>query len=149
MPPDETPRETMSGLLLIHCAVTWALVGLIWTIQFVHYPLFQQVGGVDFAHYHGCHVQRISWLVGPMMLLETGTALVLLLLGERSGPWLLSLAALLLVWGITAIVMVPLHRTLARGKDRAVIRRLITGNLWRSVAWTVRGVCMIFVLLRS
>ncbi|MGB0385973.1 MAG: hypothetical protein ACPGWR_14225 [Ardenticatenaceae bacterium] len=34
----------MKLLLLIHTATTLSLVGLIWTIQLVHYPLFEQVG---------------------------------------------------------------------------------------------------------
>jgi hypothetical protein len=139
----------MMPLLLIHAAATWALVGLIWTIQCVHYPLFADVGRDEFARYHHRHVQRITWLVGPVMILEAGTALSLLWHGERSFPWLLSLAALVLVWGITAIVQVPLHRRLSRGTDPELIRRLVRGNLWRSIAWTVRGVCLIFVLLSS
>ena len=34
----------MSALLAAHAAATWALVGLIWTVQVVHYPLFALVG---------------------------------------------------------------------------------------------------------
>ena len=33
----------MALLSTIHNAATWALVGLIWTIQLAHYPLFAQV----------------------------------------------------------------------------------------------------------
>ncbi|WP_407539465.1 hypothetical protein Q0M94_15005 [Deinococcus radiomollis] len=29
-------------ILILHAAVTWALVGLILTIQLVHYPLFSR-----------------------------------------------------------------------------------------------------------
>ncbi|MCK6525129.1 hypothetical protein L6R49_27300, partial [Myxococcota bacterium] len=31
-------------LLLIHAAATWFMVGLIWFVQIVHYPLFSAVG---------------------------------------------------------------------------------------------------------
>ncbi|MFT5734734.1 MAG: hypothetical protein ACI8WY_003417, partial [Planctomycetota bacterium] len=27
-------------ILISHLAVTWALIGLIWTIHVVHYPMF-------------------------------------------------------------------------------------------------------------
>ena len=32
-------------ILLIHTAATWYLVGLVWFVQVVHYPLFSRVGG--------------------------------------------------------------------------------------------------------
>ena len=41
----------MMPLLVIHFAVTWALVGLIWTIQAVHYPLLKDVGHEGFIAY--------------------------------------------------------------------------------------------------
>jgi hypothetical protein len=33
----------MSLLFSFHNASTWALVGLIWTIQLAHYPLFANI----------------------------------------------------------------------------------------------------------
>ena len=55
----------MSGplLLAIHAAATWALVGLIWTVHVVHYPLFAAVK-TGFRAYHEAHMQRITLVVG-------------------------------------------------------------------------------------
>ena len=65
-------------LLVIHTAITWALVGLIWTVQGALYPLFQNVGDREFVAYHGRHMAMITWVVGPLMLLEVGSAVLLL-----------------------------------------------------------------------
>jgi hypothetical protein len=39
------------ALTSIHLAATWFMVGLIWVIQIVHYPLFTSVGSDSFAEY--------------------------------------------------------------------------------------------------
>ena len=38
-------------LLTVHLFATTAMVGLIWFVQIVHYPLFAAVGRPDFAQY--------------------------------------------------------------------------------------------------
>jgi hypothetical protein len=58
LPPWEIHPETMTILLVIHLAVTWALLGLIWTIQVVHYPLFKDVG-------RDCFVGRFAVCASP------------------------------------------------------------------------------------
>ena len=48
----------------------------------------------------------ITWLVGPLMLAELGSAGLLLFLGERSLFFVVSLMALVLVWLCTAFCQV-------------------------------------------
>ena len=55
---------------LVHAAATWFLVGLIWIIQVVHYPLFARVGEDGFVAYEAAHTRLISLVVGPAMLVE-------------------------------------------------------------------------------
>ncbi len=50
----------MIPVLVIHAAITWALVGLIWTIQVVHYPLLKNVGQAEFVAYHDRHMSLIT-----------------------------------------------------------------------------------------
>ena len=50
-----------SVCLLLNFASTWAMVGLIWLIQIVHYPLFSRVGADQFKLYEQEH-QRLSFL---------------------------------------------------------------------------------------
>ena len=135
----------MEWLLPVHYAVTWALVGLIWTIQMVHYPLFAQVGPTHFVAYHRRHTREITLVVGPLMLAELVTAALLVLEGNRD-PWLLaSLPLLALIWISTGFVQIPLHNTLTTGFDAHAHRRLVTTNWWRTAAWSARGVCIMMM----
>ena len=135
----------MEWLLSVHYAVTWALVGLIWTIQMVHYPLFAQVGPEHFVAYHRRHTREITLVVGPLMLAELATAVLLVLEGNRD-PWLLaSLPLLALIWISTGFVQIPLHNTLTTGFDAHAHRRLVTTNWWRTAAWSARGICIMMM----
>ncbi len=68
----------MSDLvLLVQIASTCLLTGLIWTIQVVHYPLFAHVGRETFIDYQAKHARRITFVVGPLMLIEAATAIAM------------------------------------------------------------------------
>jgi hypothetical protein len=134
----------MSALLAAHAAATWALVGLIWTVQVVHYPLFASVGGEEFRRYHARHTRQITWVVAPLMAVELVTALLLLARGERE-PWLVaSVAPLAFNWLATWRVQIPLHNQLAAGFDADAHRRLVTSNWGRTAAWSLRGGCVLY-----
>ena len=134
----------MSLLPTIHIATTWALVGLIWTIQLAHYPLFAQVGREGFQAYHKRYTKRITWVVAPLMLTEITTAAWLLLVTGSRDPWFLaSLVPLGVNWLATWRVQIPLHEKLATGFDARSHERLVATNWWRTTAWTVRGICLI------
>ena len=134
----------MTALLAAHAAATWALVGLIWTVQLVHYPLFAQVGAEAFRSYHARHIRQITWIVAPLMAVELLTAVLLVVRGARE-PWLLaSLVPLACNWLATWRVQIPLHDRLAAGFDTEVHRRLVASNWWRTAAWSIRGACLLF-----
>ena len=85
----------MAWMLIAHVGATLAMTGLIWLIQCVHYPLFAQVGAEAFQEYHARHTQWITPIVGPLMLVELGTAFLassnatgsLTHLANLGGPW--------------------------------------------------------------
>jgi hypothetical protein len=134
----------MSLLSTIHNDVTWALIGLIWTIQLAHYPLFAQVGQDAFQDYHTRYTNRITWVVGPLMLTEISTAAGLLLVADCRDSWFLaSLAPLAFIWLSTWRVQIPLHEKLAKGYDARAHHRLVVTNWWRTTAWSLRGFCLI------
>ncbi len=135
----------MSVLLTLHTAVTWALVGLIWTIQAVHYPLFAQVGPETFKAYHHRHTTQITWVVAPLMLTELATAAWLVIAGNHDARLLASLPLLAFNWLSTWRVQIPLHDKLAAGFDAATHQRLVASNWWRTAAWTLRGVCLLLM----
>lgn len=159
----------MSPLLLVHVAATWALVGLIWTIQLVHYPSFAQVASDRWAECHSFHSARITWIVAPLMLTELATGLLLALqpaaawarFGEASSlasappslvppaiAFRLGLALIVAIWLATFLLSVPAHNALSRGFDPDVHRHLVQTNWVRTTAWTLRGLLLLAVLIR-
>ena len=137
----------MTALLSLHAAATWALAGLIWTVQLVHYPLFAQVGQETFREYHRRHTRQITWIVAPLMLGELLTAVFLLYCGLREFWLLLSLVPLALNWLSTWRVQIPLHERLSAGFDAEVHRLLVSSNWWRTAAWSLRGVCVLWAVV--
>ena len=136
----------MNTLIATHAAATWALVGLIWMVQLVHYPLFAKVGVEQFRHYHALHSRQMTWIVAPLMLVELVTA-VLSVAGGRRELWLLlSLLPLAFVWLATWRVQIPLHHKLSAAFDPETHRRLVSTNWWRTGAWTLRGGCVLYGL---
>lgn len=147
MPQRQNDNQGMITWFVIHAAATWCLVGLIWMIQVVHYPLLKDVGHESFVAYHGRHMALITWLVGPLMLAEAGSAGILILLGERSLLFGISLVPLALVWASTMFLQIPLHQRLTHGSNAATIDRLVSTNGWRTLGWTVRGLCLAILLI--
>ena len=65
-------------LLLIHAGASLAMVGLIWFVQVLHYPLFELASERRFDRFAAEHQRRTSLVVVPLMLTELGTAVALL-----------------------------------------------------------------------
>jgi hypothetical protein len=140
----------LDAWLLFHFGITSYLVGLIWVIQVVHYPLFREVGSDNFPHYERSHTQRISWVVALPMMAEAICAVSLVFV-LRSGPlalyaWL-GIGLLSVIWLSTATLQMPCHERLSRGFDPVTHRRLVASNWIRTAAWTVRGVIAFYLAL--
>lgn len=133
----------MKVLLLGNAAVVCVLVGLIWTIQLVHYPLFARVGAAAFSAYESEHIGRITLLVLPLMLAEAGFALLLVVAPPEGIPiWQVwaGLGLVAVVWLMTFFVNVPQHAALGAGFDSAVHQSLVSSNWVRTLAWSAHGV---------
>lgn len=135
-------------LLAVHTASTLAMTGLIWFVQIVHYPLMRRVGVDGFTQYERQHARRTSVVVGPLMLAEMVTAVILTITPPTDGQTLtrIGLGLLAMIWFSTAVLQVPCHRRLERGYDSEVIRRLVATNWLRTVAWTARAVIALLLL---
>ena len=129
-------------LLLVHVAATLFMVGLIWFVQIVHYPLFGSVGQAEFPGYEQAHVQRTSWVVIPAMLIELITAMILVVVPPPGvADWLpiVGLVLLGVIGASTQFLQVPCHARLTIQFDTATHRWLVRSNWVRTVAWTLRG----------
>jgi hypothetical protein len=134
-------------LLLVQLGSTLAMVGVIWIVQVVHYPLFAAVGEAAFADYEAAHTRLITWVVAPLMLAEAGSTLGMALLPDGVGASTIApgwerwtgVALLGVIWGSTALLQVPQHTRLAQGFDLDAHRWLVLTNWLRTGAWTLRG----------
>ena len=136
-------------LLLAHAAATLFMVGVIWFVQVVHYPLFARVGAPEFSPYSTRHTTLTGLVVGPPMLLEAGTAVALVVWTPPGISVSLVWTGLLLVAGIwlsTALLQAPRHTALGRGFDPAAHRFLVTSNWLRTVLWSLRGLVVLCIL---
>lgn len=137
-------------LLLVHLGATFFMVGLIWFVQVVHYPLFGAVGLDHFTRYENSHTRLTTWVVAPPMLLEALTGgLLLWFHPDQVANWqpVTGLALLLVVWVSTACIQVPRHNRLSLGYDLAAHQALVWTNWIRTVAWSVRGVLGAWMVL--
>lgn len=135
--------------LLGNFAATWYLVGLIWLIQIVHYPLFSQVGDPQFVEYERKHADRITPVVAIPMLIELVTAVWLCVEapGTIDRRWMVfGLGLVIVAWLSTALIQVPCHSRLGQGFDSYVHRVLVYSNWIRTIAWTARGMLMTYVV---
>lgn len=125
----------MKLLLLAHLTSTLVMVGVIWVVQLVHYPLFLGVGAAGWAGYAAQHSARITLIVGPAMLVELATAVLLVFYRPAALPlWSVVLGAALVgvLWASTAFVQVPLHNALTSGFDPDAHARLVGTNWVRT-----------------
>ena len=141
----------MKFVFLANLSATLYLVGLIWFVQVVHYPLFNRVNPENFRAYELEHSRRTSWVVVVPMLVELGTAVLLLFRRPPEIPlWQagLGLFLVLIVWGSTFFLQVPQHNILARGFDPAAHAWLVSTNWIRTAAWSARGLLLIWMAAR-
>ncbi|MEN9745862.1 MAG: hypothetical protein RL729_334 [Actinomycetota bacterium] len=149
----EALQRNSRTLLVIHLAATLFMVGLIWTIHYVHYPLFAYVGESTYASFQAAHVERIGKLLFAPWLTEGITligVLALAFLGRHKAlrvPAVVNGAAMAVVLVISGFWSAPAHAKLADGFDKSVHDQLMTVNLIRAIAWTVCGICAIWIVL--
>jgi len=126
------------------------MFGVIWVMQIVHYPLMRFVSDEQFARFETAHRVRISWVVGPLMLIE-GVCVLAFLFAPPAGlswwlPWVGAGVEAIAI-GTTAFVSAPLHERLNAHFDEATLHRLVATNWIRTVAWTGRAAVAIAILV--
>lgn len=139
----------MSPIVLAHAVSSLFLVGMIWTVQVVHYPLFAQVGTDTFAAYEAAHSVRITWVIMIPWAVQGLTTLALLVAPPDGVPrWLTVLAAGLVAIPVlvTVLASVPAHARLAAGFDAAAHARLVGTNWLRTAAWTAHGAVAVWIV---
>jgi hypothetical protein len=149
----EALQRNSRTLIVIHAAATMFMVGLIWTIHYVHYPLFAYVGESTYSSFQAAHVERIGKLLFVPWLTEGITLIGVLALAFLGGHKVLRVqafingAAMAVVLVISGFWSAPAHAKLADGFDKSIHDQLMTVNLIRAIAWTVCGICAVWIVL--
>lgn len=141
----------MTWLLCVQAFATLYMVGVIWMCQLAHYPLFSDIGDA-LPRYQARNVRLTTWVVGLPMLVEAGCALVLVFWRPAGIPlWtaIVGLALVVILWLATMAFSVPMHERLGHGYADWAHRRLVQTNWIRTVAWTVRGVLVLWMLVAA
>ena len=141
--------ELMRYVFYIYAGSSWAMFGIIWFAQIVHYPLFSKVGTDRFTEYQDANLKRTVFVVIPLQMLELFTALLLVWkvpLGLLPVQVWTNLLLVGITWISTATLQVPNHIKLARGFNSKTHNILVSSNWIRTVAWTLRSVIIFWML---
>lgn len=142
-PRQQGAERPLLSVLIANAVSTLAMVGLIWFVQVVHYPLLARLDTAGIAE----HQRLTGYVVAVPMVVEAATAGLLLIDRPDGVPaaaaWL-GAALVIVVWASTVLLQVPVHRALAGGAGD--VRRLVAGNWVRTAAWTGRGAVVTWML---
>ena len=126
-------------MLIIHTIATSVMVGVIWTIQLVHYPSFHFIELNQYTTFQRFHMSRISYVVIPAMLTELFTLILIIISMDQIDTLVLASAILLIfIWLITAVFFSGVHQKLTLGYDQTVVDKLVKLNWGRTLLWTLR-----------
>lgn len=128
----------------VHFLSTSIMVGIIWVIQLLHYPAFHFIKESDYVEFQHFHMQRISFIVVPVMILELFSAFMLVYY-LRSNLLILCLIILLFIWLITFVFFTKLHQSLLDGYDKKIVDKLVKINWSRTVLWSLRLIILIYI----
>jgi hypothetical protein len=121
-----------------------ALIGLIWTVQIVHYPSFLFIDKKRSLEFQDFHMKSITYIVMPLMLIELFCGAILLYKNYTNIIFLIGFISLLVIWAWTFFVNVPIHSKLIINFEEDEVKKLIKSNWPRTILWSVK---LIFVLI--
>ena len=128
----------------IHFLSTSLMVGIIWVIQLLHYPTFHFIKESDYVEFQHFHMQRISFIVVPVMIIELLSGFMLVYY-FRSNLLILCLIILLVIWLITFVFFTKLHQSLLGGYDKIIVDKLVQINWSRTILWSLRLIILIYI----
>lgn len=135
--------------LVANLAATLVMVGVIWFVQIVHYPLLAIVPMDAASSTALIHQRRTAYVVGLPMAVEGVSTLALLgAVPDEVWWWMPWLGGVLLAvaLGSTVLLSVPRHAQMAQNPTPEIGRSLVCTNWPRTIAWSLRGVLGIIML---
>jgi len=139
------------AVLIANVTATLVMVGVIWFVQHVHYPLLATFTVESAPQVALEHQRRTGHVVGLPMAVEGFSTLALLVVRPDDvsviWPWI-GAVLLAVALGSTVLLSVPLHTRMANSPQADTARRLVSTNWPRTIAWTMRGVVGIIMIVQ-
>lgn len=123
------------------------MVGLIWTIHAVHYPLFAFVPE-PYEPFQSEHMRLITRLLLVPWGIEVFTALGLFLTADTAEQRAWSLVGgvlVVLIVAVTGLLAAPAHGRLLQRFDAEEHRSLMRVDLLRTLLWSARGLVAVVI----
>lgn len=138
-------------ILLIHSLFTWVLIGMIWLIQIVYYPLSKALGAL-YQKYEHDQLRYLGFLLIPIYLGEVGTGIALVCVKGASEDHALTVLNLVLI-GLIYFSALLLKRKKKPIYEVFMFRRLhailFNTNWFRTILWGIRGVVVYILLIQG
>lgn len=141
--------DTSHFFLLLWTGLIFWVLGQIWLVQIVIYPLFARVGGADYVAYHRFYSRHISLPVILPGFAAFLTPIPLALWGPQVPGWMstANIAGGVIGLLVTVLLEIPRHARLEKhGKDPKVIAELIRFNWPRTLSITLQAVSTLLML---
>ncbi len=138
--------------LLVNAAAVLFMIGFIWTMQLLHYPLLDRVGDEAFPTYETDHNRLFFLVAGPGIILTLVSGLLLLFSRPLQVPFFATVTGLLLFAVIiisTVLFQAPQHAKLSRGFDREAYEFLLKTNWARTSAWTAYALLGLWMIWQT
>ncbi len=133
------------NLYTLHLISTSIMVGVIWLVQVVHYPSFHFINKNSYPDFQNFHIKKISFVVIPVMLIESASGLSLIFFRYRlSTSILISFGFLILIWIITALFFSKSHQDLTKGYNKGIVDKIVYLNWIRTSLWSIRLILLLF-----
>jgi hypothetical protein len=127
-------------LFLANIVVCGFLNGLIWFVQWVHYPAFRFHSDDKFGEFHLHHTTRTGHVVALPMILELLLGIWLFWTFKEDFFFLqlLTLLCVVLNWAITFFWFIPHHNKIAERGNEREFKKLVQVNWLRTFFWSTR-----------
>ena len=135
------------SITLLQLLVTWAMAGMMWFAQIVHYPLYRKIKE-GFTDYKRSYIRRASILIGFLMLIEAITAFALIEIfpdGAQRDLLNINIVLLVLIWLVTFLFQINFSQKLTVNYSQKKVKILIQSNWIRTFLWTIKGCVMVVI----
>ena len=128
--------------------VCWVL-GQIWLVQIVVYPLFARVGEREYAGYHRFYTSRIPAVVIVPGFLSFLAPIPLALFGPPVPAWMTAANIATGIVGLllTVLLLIPRHGRLERARNERTLRELVRFNWPRTLSITAQAVVTFLMVM--